>query len=100
MEAIGFFGADTPEKHRSNITQMFEQGMAPLRTTGRFDFSAAEMLPEMRENAREIARDRDFWHVPPVDTLFLQRKFGGIFLLGNRLGASIDLLGLLEKYRD
>ncbi len=99
MQDIGFFGADTPEKHRTNIVGMFEQGMAPLRLTGRFDFTAAEMLPELREKGRDLARDRDFWHVPPVDTLFLQRKFGGIFLLGNRLGANVDLLELLAKYR-
>jgi predicted unusual protein kinase regulating ubiquinone biosynthesis (AarF/ABC1/UbiB family) len=100
MQDIGFFGADTPVKHRSNITAMFEQGMAPMRATGRFDFTAGDMLPDMRAKGMEIAQDRDFWHVPPVDTLFLQRKFGGIFLLGNRLGASIDLLELLAKYRD
>jgi predicted unusual protein kinase regulating ubiquinone biosynthesis (AarF/ABC1/UbiB family) len=99
MQDIGFFGADTPAKHRDNIVGMFEQGMAPLRLTGHFDFSATEMLPELREKGRDLARDRDFWHVPPVDTLFLQRKFGGIFLLGNRLGATVDLLALLTPYR-
>ena len=28
-----------------------------------------------------IAGNRDNWHIPPMDTLFLQRKIGGIFLL-------------------
>ncbi len=100
MQDIGFFGADTPQKHQDSIIAMFEQGMQPLRATGRFDFVAGEMLGDMRERGMDIAKDRDFWHIPPIDTLFLQRKFGGVYLLGNRLKADIDMAALLAPYRE
>ncbi len=99
MQDIGFFGPDTPARHQDSIITMFEQGMAPLRATGRFDFTVGEMMGDMRDRGLEIAKDREFWHIPPIDTLFLQRKFGGSYLLGNRLGASIDMAALLAPYR-
>jgi hypothetical protein len=34
----------------------------------------------------------------PMDVLYLQRKFGGIFLLCQRLGASLPLEGLLRGF--
>jgi hypothetical protein len=46
-----------------------------------------------------MAADRNFWHLPPADTLFLQRKFAGLFLLGNRLKARVDMGALLAPYR-
>ena len=42
-----------------------------------------------------MARDRDSWHIPPVDTLFVQRKISGTALLGARLKARIDVRALV-----
>jgi hypothetical protein len=33
-----------------------------------------------------------------MDTLFLQRKIGGIFLLAGRLKARVHIRAMLEKY--
>jgi hypothetical protein len=46
-----------------------------------------------------MAQDGDFWHIPPIDTLFLQRKFTGLYLLGRRLQAQVDMGTLLAPYR-
>ncbi|MEY2883198.1 MAG: hypothetical protein RL490_922 [Pseudomonadota bacterium] len=99
MQAIGFFGADTPERHRSRITTMFTTAMAPLRTSGTFDFADNAMVAQIRDDGLAMARDRDFWHIPPIDTLFLQRKFAGLYLLGSRLRARVDMAALLEPYQ-
>lgn len=99
MLDIGFFGADTPEKHQASILGMFETGMVPLRTTGMFDFAATDMTTQIRDEGLAMAQDRDFWHLPPADTLFLQRKFAGLFLLGNRLKAQVNMGALLAPWR-
>ena len=99
MIDIGFFGADTPDRHQNSIMTMFEQGMVPLRTTGMFDFASTDMTAQIRDEGLAMAKDRDFWHLPPADTLFLQRKFAGLFLLGNRLKARVDMGALLAGYR-
>jgi predicted unusual protein kinase regulating ubiquinone biosynthesis (AarF/ABC1/UbiB family) len=99
MLDIGFFGPDTPQKHQDSIVTMFETAMVPLRTTGHFDFADTSMVANIRDDGLAMAQDRDFWHVPPIDTLFLQRKFAGLYLLGSRLKARVDMSQLLAPYR-
>ncbi|WP_447411910.1 hypothetical protein, partial [Clostridium perfringens] len=38
--------------------------------------------------------DRATWHVPHVETLFVQRKVSGTALLAARLKARVDVRGL------
>jgi len=45
----------------------------------------------LREQGTEIARDRDTWYLPPIDTLFVQRKISGTALLAARLKARVDI---------
>ena len=45
----------------------------------------------IREQAAAVGTDRAAWHIPPVDTLFVQRKISGIALLAARLGAHVDI---------
>jgi hypothetical protein len=74
---------------------MFDTAFAPLRAGGLFDFADNSIAASVRDEGIAIATDRDFWHIPPIDVLFLQRKFGGLFLLGSRLKARVDVAGLL-----
>ena len=95
MLGIGFFDAATPAKHQAAISTMFDTAFAPLRAGGLFDFADNGLAASVRDEGIAIATDRDFWHIPPIDVLFLQRKFGGLFLLGARLKARVDVAALL-----
>ena len=44
-----------------------------------------------------MAADRDTWHVPPIDTLFVQRKISGTALLAARLKARVDVNAMVVK---
>ncbi len=98
MLGIGLFGADAPDKHQATIATMFDTAFAPLRDSGTFDFADNRIAASVRDEGLALAADRDFWHLPPIDVLFLQRKFGGLFLLGSRLRARVDMAALLEPY--
>jgi hypothetical protein len=52
----------------------------------------------MRDAGMQLGTDRDFWHTPPVDALFLHRKIGGLYLLAARLGARVDIRGLFLRH--
>ncbi|TCM87518.1 ABC1 kinase family protein [Rhodovulum steppense] len=95
---IGFFAEDTAAHHQETMLAMFEMSMEPLRRPGAFDFASTDLALRMRDAGMELGADRDFWHIPPMDTLFIQRKFGGIYLLASRLKARVDLRAIIERH--
>jgi len=98
MEAIGFLEPGTEPRHRDPILDMVEMAMAPLRSETPFDFAGAGLAGDLRRAGQDFAEGRDFWVIPPMDALYLQRKMGGMFLLGARLRAKLPLRPLLEPY--
>ena len=52
----------------------------------------------MHDAGMALALDRDFWHTPPIDALFLHRKLSGTFLLAARLKARVDMGALAKVY--
>jgi predicted unusual protein kinase regulating ubiquinone biosynthesis (AarF/ABC1/UbiB family) len=98
MEAIGFLSPETEARHREPILDMVDLAMTPLRSDGPFDFATASLARDLRRAGAEFAEGRDFWVIPPMDALYLQRKMGGMFLLATRLRASIALRPMLEPY--
>ena len=77
---------------------MFEMATAPLRAGGVFDFGDNSVMVELRDQGMAIAAARAFWHIPPIETLFLQRKFGGMYLLASKLKARVEVKALMQRY--
>ena len=96
--SLGLFDERTPRKHQATVMKMLEIAMEPLRFDGAFDFGNTDVAARLRDAGVTIAVDRDFWHVPPMDVLFLQRKIGGMFLLASRLKARVNVNALLDPY--
>lgn len=93
---LGMLHPDAPESHKVAVLGMFDTAFEPLRIDGPFDFSSNEMTTELRDEGMAFAKERTFWQVPPVDTLFIQRKIGGVFLLGSRLKANTNVHRLIR----
>ena len=96
--AIGYFGGYTQPKHQEAVLDMFEMALEPLRIDGAFDFGDTNMALRVREAGMALGLDRDFWHIPPIDTLFLHRKLGGLYLLAARLKARVNVRKLVLPY--
>lgn len=95
---MGFLAETMPERLERGMLAMFDMSLEPLRTTGPFDFGATDLATRMREAGMAMAEDRAHVSIPPMDTLFLQRKFGGIYLLATQLRAQVDLRALIAPY--
>ncbi|WP_181266601.1 ABC1 kinase family protein [Sphingomonas ursincola] len=93
---LGMLHPDAPESHKVAVLGMFDTAFEPLRIDGPFDFSSNEMTSELRDEGMAFAKERTFWQVPPVETLFIQRKIGGVFLLGARLKANTNVHRLIS----
>ncbi|MDY8111097.1 AarF/ABC1/UbiB kinase family protein [Fulvimarina sp. 2208YS6-2-32] len=95
---MGLLSDAVPMRQHEQILDLFEVAAGLLRRKGDFDFGTDELLASMREEGMKLAEDRQVYLLPPVDTLFLQRKFGGIYLLCLRLKARVDVKALLAPH--
>ncbi|QFU08391.1 putative protein kinase UbiB [Rhodobacteraceae bacterium THAF1] len=98
MIEIGLFTADTPAHQQDLILNMFDTGMSALRD-GPFDFGASDLARRLRDMGMALGEGRDFTHVPPGDTLLVQRKVAGTYLLAARLRARVDLAQVVAPFR-
>ncbi|OIP20955.1 MAG: ubiquinol-cytochrome C reductase [Comamonadaceae bacterium CG2_30_60_41] len=94
--AIGYFDEHAQARHQDAVLDMMQMALEPLRHDGDFDFGTTDMVQRLHQAGMALGLDRDFWHIPPVDTLFLHRKLGGLYLLAARLRARINVRQLVS----
>ncbi len=98
LTEIGFMTPQTKPHHRGLILDIFEMAISVLRDPAPFDFGTSTLAQDVRDKGMAFAEDRDFDAVPPVQALLIQRKIGGLFLLGQRLRARIPLQEIIAPY--
>ncbi|MEM8825529.1 MAG: AarF/ABC1/UbiB kinase family protein, partial [Pseudomonadota bacterium] len=87
----GFVGPAAAARHGGLIDKMIDIVLAEFEKDGPFDFGDRAFVAALREDGMTIAEDRTAWHIPPVETLFVQRKISGTALLAARLKAKVDV---------
>jgi len=92
--AVGFVSPTLLERHGARIDAMIAVLMAHLSRPGPLDFSDRAFVEDLRRIGRPIAEDRSAWHVPPVQTLLVQRKVSGTALLAVRMRARVPIRDL------
>lgn len=97
---VGFVSAATIMRHGRVFDAMIEIVMNHLDRPGLIDFADRSFVEELRMRGRTIIADRSTWHVPPADTLFVQRKISGTALLAVRMRAQIPLRDMVAKAVD
>ena len=95
---IGFLHADMPPDLEALLLDMFRMSVEPLRQPGFYDFGQNDLALRMRDESLALQSHRHHFRFPPVDSLFLQRKFGGVYLLATKLRARIDLRNVVESW--
>lgn len=97
-QAIGYFQDDIHAQQRDAVLNLFAIACEPLRHVGPYDFGASDLAVRLRDAGLKLSMDRDFWHTPPADALFLHRKLGGLYLLAARLNARVDVGALAARW--
>ncbi|WP_179381498.1 ABC1 kinase family protein [Jannaschia marina] len=98
LAEIGLLDDAVAGDHRAQILAIVEMVFAALRAPGPFDFAETD-LPRRMQTAGEALARSGFAPPPvPMDVLYLQRKFGGMFLLAARLRARVDLHALFAAH--
>ncbi len=95
---IGFFGAETAPQHQTAIVGMIAEVFDQVGATDSFAFADPTLSDRMQRQGAALA-EAGFVPPPvPIDVLFLQRKLGGIFLLGAKLGARLPVRAILDRH--
>lgn len=93
---IGFVAPVVLARHGPALDRMIAVLLAHLGKPGLFDFADRSFVEEVRSEAETIFADRSAWHIPPAETLFVQRKVSGTALLAVRLKVSLPLRDMVE----
>jgi hypothetical protein len=88
---IGYFQAGIPERQREAVLKLFSLACEPFRLEGEYDFGRSDLAARIREAGMALSTDRNLWHTPPADAIFLHRKIAGLFLLAARLKARVNV---------
>lgn len=94
--AIGFINETVIERQSERIDRMIAIITHEMNKDAPFDFGNRAFVPLLRDEGMAIAEDKQSWHIPPAETLFVQRKVSGTALLGARLKAIINIRQLVE----
>lgn len=95
---VGYFDAGMKAEHQHSIMRLADLAMTALQKDDPYDFTDLTLPNQMRTIGMEIGLNREIWHVPPADVLFMNRKFGGLYLLATMLKAQVDLRSALKRY--
>lgn len=93
----GFVNPAALKRHRDAMEHMTDIILNEFGNDGPFDFGDRAFVSVLRDEGMRIAADREAWHVPPAETLFVQRKVSGTAMLGARLKAKVPVRSILEE---
>jgi predicted unusual protein kinase regulating ubiquinone biosynthesis (AarF/ABC1/UbiB family) len=87
----GFISSRALHRHRQAIDDMIGTTLAHVGRPGLFDFADRSFVEPLLRHIEAIVADRAAWHVPPADTLFVQRKVSGMALLAVKMQVRLPL---------
>ena len=93
----GFINQAVIDRQGETLGRMIAIIAEEMSRDAPFNFGNREFVPVLRDEGMAIARDKGSWHIPPAETLFVQRKVSGTAMLGARLGAVINLRSIVEE---
>jgi hypothetical protein len=94
----GFISNAALQRHRPAMDAMIDVLMEHLGRGGAFDFSDRSFVERLRAHGETIFADKSAWHIPPADTLFVQRKVSGTALLAIRMKARMPLKDMVAQH--
>lgn len=95
---MGLIDATTRDEHRVRIVQIIRQVFDMIRDGGAIDFTDQTLSKQLQAEGLALYKDGFTPPVLPIDILLIQRKFAGLFLLGARLGANVDVADILHTH--
>ncbi len=95
--ALGFMAPDADAATANALIEMIRLSSQVLEP-GAYDFGRSDLFERLFVKGRDLYMEEVFSQLPEPITIFLQRKFAGMFMLCRRLRARVDLRSMLAPY--
>jgi predicted unusual protein kinase regulating ubiquinone biosynthesis (AarF/ABC1/UbiB family) len=95
---LGYLRPDEAASCRDAMLDMVATVAEPACSSEPFAFAASDLSQRVAAQATALRLRQRYWHLPPLDILFLHRKLAGTYLLCTRLRARVDVAALVDPY--
>ena len=92
---VGFASEEQIARHGAAFDGVIAVLFEHVNKSDIFDFADRSFVARLRDFGEPVAQDRGTWHLPPMDTLFVQRKVSGTALLAVRMKARLPLKAMV-----
>ena len=96
--ALGYIGADESPERIAEMVELLRLSSEVLQPGEPYDFGQSDLFERIFTRGRDMYYDDAFGQMPDPATMFLHRKFVGIFMLSRRLRARVALRAMLDQY--
>jgi len=79
------------------VLELTDLALSPLFNAEPYDFDASALVEPLREGGFRL-RAMGYARTPEPMAVFIQRKVAGLYLLGAKLDARLDIRALLERH--
>lgn len=97
LTELGYLSDETPPDQRALVLELTELALTPLFSAQAYDFDASALVEPLREGGFRL-RAMGYAQTPAPMAVFIQRKVAGLYLLGAKLDARLDIRGVLSGH--
>ena len=94
---VGYLADDDPADYTANIVRLLRIATEPARSTRPFAFRSAGLARRMTGSVIDMRLHERVERMPPTELLFVNRKLAGLYLLLERIDATVDVRALLQE---
>lgn len=99
-QGLGYAVGDENSEYRELILELFQLALETVVEDKPFDFAGSDLVRQISEMGEKATGFQDFWQAPPTDAVYFHRKLGGMFMLGSRLKARVNLNQVITPWLD
>jgi len=98
LTEMGFMPPDMPADIKKTILEIIALAIVPMSTDEVFGFGDSDLVETIRDLAMPLANQKELWYAPPPETVFIQRKIAGMYMLATRLGARVNMHRIVKEW--
>ncbi len=95
---LRFINPESPAAIKQQALALLKDSVAPMFAQGDYDFGTEALPFDIDDMQAQYQQMQPYWLAPLPESLFVQRKLGGMFLLARQLKARVPMRELITDH--